>query len=646
VKTPEKKSSSRRASRTPTHHNPVQLADGGAAAIKTGKEYASFAGMSVAGFSATGTGPLINMMPVIGQRGHPAVDQMMTDDTLGTCIEIKKRAALSTPWSWEAASDDPEHQKDQQYLTRVFDRLDSAEQDENGVNVGVVNKLRDILSKIEHGYSVTNILFDVMEDGDFAGSYGLADLKTKPPHFFTFETDQFLNLKPDGIIHNYTDKLPVDQFLVATHDPRFNNVYGYSECIRAYEPWNYKKMFQRMRAVRLERFASGTLDAEENSQDPPSAGERANVDSLGRGMQAKSYIRHTDKIKISILEAASGTDDFAAAITDQNIQIARAVFFPDKMGFSAGDKAGGAYAMSKTHLDTWVQIVTSLQRDLAVQMKRLGRKLIVASFGVRDKYPNFVFGDMTEEQVGAFVTQVVQLTTAGYLDPLDTTVRKKVRELMEFPEEEDATVEQMRKERDAKRKSMNQKQTDPNADPNADPQAGGDTQNFAEDDGRVSDGGIDCDSLDGRLFAAADPETTITAAIAAIQAAPGGVVIVGGPKSGKSTIASVAAERFKIRARYGDNLIGQMGWSAMSDTVAEWFDAPGKWIVEGVVTVRAIRKWLSFHPDETPPFTIIVLSGSIQKRSPGQSAMAAGVTTIWNEIQPELEARGATVVMV
>jgi hypothetical protein len=84
----------------------------------------------------------------------------------------------------------------------------------------------------------------------------------------------------------------------------------------------------------------------------------------------------------------------------------------------------------------------------------------------------------------------------------------------------------------------------------------------------------------------------------------------------------------------------------MSQTVSDWFDVPGRWVVEGVATVRAIRKWLAAHPDEPVPFAIIVLSAPAQQRSAGQAAMAAGVTTIWNEIAPELEARGATVVVI
>jgi hypothetical protein len=596
---------------------------------KVNKEFASFKGFTGAGFSATGTGPLINLLPVLSQRGHQAIDTMMTDDILGTCIEIKKMAALSSQWSWESASEDPQDVEDAKYLTTVFERLDSAEQDVDGVNIGVVNKLHDMASAVEHGYSITNPVMDVIESGEFAGLYGLCDMKTKPPHWFTFETDEYLNLLPNGLVYNYTDHLPIDQFLIYAYKPRFNNPYGFSDCIRAYDRWNAKVMHQRMESIYLERHACGTWVFTEDKDNPLNAAQRAQVDSFLKGAQAKSALRQTGGGTLTAYEPTGGAAGiWEGVINRDNVQIARSVFFPDKLGFSGGEKAGGAYALGEVHMDMWVLIVTSLQRDLAIQMKRLGRKLIVASKGEREKYPNFVFSQMTAQQKAGFITAVAQLTTAGYLDPSDPTVRNKVREMMELPEEDKVPPAP----------TPAAVAPDPNApDPNADPSAAPANDPNAEPD--------------VQNYAAPDAQAIVDQAMAEIAKTSGGVVIVGGPKTLKTTIATLARERFKIKVRHADSLLGTMGgppdeWSATSEVVSEWFDAPGRWLVEGVVTARAIRKWLAAHPDEPVPFTIMVLSTPVQARGKGQASMAASITTVWNEIEPELEARGASVTII
>lgn len=575
------------------------------------REFANFRGF--AGFNAAG--PLANTLPVISTKGHEGIDKMMQDDTLGTCIALKKAAALSTPWSWEAASgEDETHKTHQAYLTEVFERLDAGEQDPNGINVGVVEKMRDILSAVEHGFSITNAVYCILEGGEFNGKYGVSDMKTKPPHGFQFETDEFGNILPDGLVQNYTDRLPVDQFLIASYNPPYGNPYGYSDCIRAYDRWNAKVLFQKFEAIHGERHGCGTWVVTESTDNPGTSAERAVVDSFLRGASAKSSARIPDKFTVNQFEPGAGSGDYwDTKINRLNMQIARAVFNPDKTGFSAND-SGGAYAIGKVHMDMYLLIVTSLQRFVAGVMKRLGRRLIDYSFGPQDKYPNFVFAPMTSDQKHAWLTAVGQLTKDGYLNPADETVSKKVRELMELPEDPKLDPE-MVKEQEAN-KAMQE----------------------ADED-------VDTEEADEENLAAPDPEAVIAAALAVVKENER-TVIVAGPKAGKTTVATIAAERFKIKARYGDSLIGTADWPAMSERVAEWFETPGKWVIEGVVTVRAIRKWLAANPDTKPPFAVLVLQNAIQQRGKAHASMAASVTTIWNEIQPELEARGAKVVIV
>lgn len=121
---------------------------------------------------------------------------------------------------------------------------------------------------------------------------------------------------------------------------------------------------------------------------------------------------------------------------------------------------------------------------------------------------------------------------------------------------------------------------------------------------------------------------------------PSRVVIAGGPRSGKSTLArELAAYSGTHFLRGTDELMG-LGWSESSLVASDWFDRGGQWICEGVVVPRALRKWLARVPDVPPADMVLWTNQDVTHRSPGQHAMAKGCDTVWREILPELLRRG------
>lgn len=58
---------------------------------------------------------------------------------------------------------------------------------------------------------------------------------------------------------------------------------------------------------------------------------------------------------------------------------------------------------------------------------------------------------------------------------------------------------------------------------------------------------------------------------------------------------------------------------------------------------RALRKWLARNSAGSPADLILWLQHPVVARSRGQHVMALGCETVWNEILPELKARGTTI---
>jgi hypothetical protein len=121
-------------------------------------------------------------------------------------------------------------------------------------------------------------------------------------------------------------------------------------------------------------------------------------------------------------------------------------------------------------------------------------------------------------------------------------------------------------------------------------------------------------------------------------------VILGGPRSGKSTLAQNIS-RGRIRIRGTDELLG-LGWSDSSLVASSWFEYPGPWICEGVTTPRALRKWLARNHSGLPADRLVWNNHPVAPRNAGQETMAKGCATVWLEIADELESRGAEIITV
>lgn len=119
------------------------------------------------------------------------------------------------------------------------------------------------------------------------------------------------------------------------------------------------------------------------------------------------------------------------------------------------------------------------------------------------------------------------------------------------------------------------------------------------------------------------------------------VVIVGGPKVGKTTVGRKLAVAMGAKLVETD-VFAEMEWSEVSNQVAVLLAQPGVWVIEGTAAVRGLRKWL-VRNEGPPPFAVVRLARVTAERSDGQETMAKGILTIWREIAPELRARGVRV---
>lgn len=120
------------------------------------------------------------------------------------------------------------------------------------------------------------------------------------------------------------------------------------------------------------------------------------------------------------------------------------------------------------------------------------------------------------------------------------------------------------------------------------------------------------------------------------------LIIVGGPHVGKTTLAKRLKDEIGIANTKHSDDIKHLGWSESSKAASQWFNEPGDWIIEGVQTARALRKWLKANPSASLHADLIILDKPFDALVQGQESMRKGVHTVFSEIESELIKRGNT----
>ena len=138
--------------------------------------------------------------------------------------------------------------------------------DLNGRNFGQV--IEQTLTAIEDGKSVQEIDWKQIDDGPWAGKWGINDIWHRYPSFFSFDDNGKLWMKRYVSESNPTIKLPLNKLIVCSHNFRYENFEGQSALGPLSNPYDFGRNFKSMEAISAERFgmptAVGYLDEESN----------------------------------------------------------------------------------------------------------------------------------------------------------------------------------------------------------------------------------------------------------------------------------------------------------------------------------------------------------------------------------------------
>jgi len=211
--------------------------------------------------------------------------------------------------------------------------------------------LWDVLDALVCGFSIAEMVFELVPAGRWAGKIGLKALKSKDPKNYRIETDEFLNITGlRNFATNYStgDPLEIERFVHFAPFARYERPEGWSLLRPAYRFFWIKDTVLKLRAVFAERFAQGTVVGKYN---PANAECKAAMKTLVQNFKGEVGVLIPNDAEIEIVQAATASEDvFKAFIDDCNESILVAIV-GSTLETQEGEKTG-ALRMGLVHKAT------------------------------------------------------------------------------------------------------------------------------------------------------------------------------------------------------------------------------------------------------------------------------------------------------
>lgn len=369
-------------------------------------------------------GAAYNPSKLVTAKGLDVFDEMMRDDQVRAAMVFARQAVLASGWDIRS----PEGVEADWPVTAFVKRALV------GMESTVERTLNEILTSKVYGYSVSEIVWTAIDEGEDSGKIGIKAIKTKRPHEIQFATDDFGNIKPDGILQNGIP-LPRQKFVVMTNGEAFGSPYGTSELEACYRPWWIGDNAYRWLAQLLEKFGTPPLFL---FYDPQKL-SRSQVDQLQdilNGIQANTSAMipraNKDTMEMWSPELAGQVSSvFVPALEHLKQDMARALLMPGLLGVTP-DKLG-SYARAKVVFDVFMLSVQFTQQAVAeaVMGDQIIKPLVDLNFG-GGPYPKFYFKPLTDEAQTELMRTWREMVGAGTVksSPDD---EPHIRQLLGFP---------------------------------------------------------------------------------------------------------------------------------------------------------------------------------------------------------------------
>lgn len=318
-------------------------------------------------------------------KGLKLYQEMVREPFIKAALLQKKTRLLKVGWDVIPASKDPKHIEQAAFVKwNLGTRLSGT----------FTRDLYEILDALDNGFSVSEKVFEIVEEGKWKDKAAYKNLKSKDPDFFDFDTDDYGNLKKDGLllsnpILGYHQKpLNASKFVIFSYLMRYENLYGQSDLRAVYRAYWLKDTAWKLRAIYMERFAGNNLKGKYPAKDDKS---KEKLLELFRTWQQETGIAIPDTCEVEVLNmATSSKSEYEATIADCNKEIQIGIL-GQVLTMDTGPKGNGSRALGQVHGGVLDDNVWFLDEILAADVNlQIVRPLVDLNWET-DEYPTWTF---------------------------------------------------------------------------------------------------------------------------------------------------------------------------------------------------------------------------------------------------------------
>lgn len=355
---------------------------------------------------------------LVGRKGIETYDEMLLDEQVKACLDLKVGAIAGTGWQLEPADETDAATALRDQVAEDIDRLPGS------FDATLASLTR---SGLAYGFSLTEKIWT--RD---TGRLRLERLTRIAPHEIDFRQD------PHGPILSIhqgflgdSPPMPPGKFLHFVAGMDFENPYGTSDLRSAYRPWWHKDHWVQWLAIFGEKLADPPI-----INKHPTGADSAQVKSSQatlEDLQARTVLSVPADWTPELFETTKDAKTtFLDAIDHYNLAIAKALLVPDKLGLVGGTVEGGSYSLGQTQLGAFFFILELHRKCLQALIQEQLIQAMVAFLRPGADAPRFNLMPLEQENRGELVTNWTSLLSAGMPETLRD--QNYSRELLGYPE--------------------------------------------------------------------------------------------------------------------------------------------------------------------------------------------------------------------
>ena len=350
---------------------------------------------------------------VQSKGGLQVYRKMVADPHVKAALLQKKTALLSVPWDIQPAGDSEDDRN-----VADFVRWNLTEFMVDSFDVDLI----DFLFALDDGFSISEKIWAMVEEGPWKGKWAYQQFKAKDPVSYRFKLDSFGNIEPDGLINDAAilkggRNLPINKFFLYSYFKRYENPYGQSDLRAAYRAFWIKDVAWKLRAIYMERFSGNFLKGTYKKGDE--AGKNKLLE-IFRSWSQETGVAIPEGIAIEVITLASSAEsEYKKAIADASKEIIIGILGAT-LTVDEGQKTG-ARALGDIHKQVADLFVLFLDITLSSEInKQIIRPLVDFNFNGVVNYPKFVF----ESRTKISAQDIKALKESGLAIPDDWVYRK------------------------------------------------------------------------------------------------------------------------------------------------------------------------------------------------------------------------------